>query len=191
MKKTLIGLSLAAVTLGGVAIANEHGGHKGMHMDPFGDKTVTRAEMQAHATEMFAKFDANKDGKLDEADRAAHKAEKFAALDTNKDGTLSSAEFAAGHGKGGHGDASGHRMGHHGGMGKGMMMLRHADANQDKAVTVAEFTAMHGQMFDKADTNKDGQLTQAERQAAHAKMRAEWKAKRAAGTAAADPHAGH
>ena len=63
MKKTLIGLSLVALAASGVAIAQPMGGPG---RDPMGDKTVTRAEAQTRAAEMFVKMDANKDGKLDQ-----------------------------------------------------------------------------------------------------------------------------
>lgn len=47
---------------------------------------------------MFAKMDANKDGKLskEEADKAPALAGRFAELDKNADGFLSPDEFAAG-----------------------------------------------------------------------------------------------
>jgi len=38
---------------------------------------------------MIAKYDANKDGKLDATERLAMQKEKFAKLDKNKDGVLS------------------------------------------------------------------------------------------------------
>lgn len=171
MKKTVLGLSLAALTLAGAAVASSHsnhaGGHTGGHKDPFGDKTVSRSDVQAHAAEAFAKFDANKDGKLDAADRAAHHGQMFDKLDTNKDGSVSRTEFDAAH-------QGGQKMGH-GKAGKGgkmaMMMLHMADTNKDRAVSRDEFVAAHLAMFDKADTDKDGKVTLAERQAAHAKMR--------------------
>ena len=69
---------------------------------------------------MIEKFDANKDGKLDDAERAAmHEervAKRFAMLDTNKDGAITLAEMKAAkpHGKG-HGRGH-HRGGFRGGM---------------------------------------------------------------------------
>ncbi len=175
MKKTLIGLSLVALAAGGVAIAQPMGGPG---RDPMGDKTVTRAEAQAHAAEMFAKMDANKDGKLDAADRQARRAAMFDRLDTDKNGAISRDEFNVRHqradGEGMKGKGTrGHGMrGMHGkkGMG-GMMMLGMADTNKDGAVSRDEFLAAHARHFDMADANKDGSLTPDERKAAHAKMR--------------------
>lgn len=186
MKKTTLALSLIALAFGGTALANSHGGHQ----DPFGDKTVTRAEAQAHAATMFAKHDGNKDGKLDAADRAAHHGAMFEKHDTDKDGKISRAEFDAAH-QGGMGDAKdeGPRGKH-----MAMMMLHHADANKDRAVSKDEFVAAHIAMFEKADADKDGKITPAERQAAHAKMREHMKGKRGGHgqeAGAADPQAGH
>ena len=196
MKKTMIGLSLLAVSLAGSAFAAE----TMQAGDPLGDKTMTRAEFMAKGTDMFAKMDANRDGKLDTADRAARHGAKFDQLDTNKDGNVSRDEFIAAHARGGmhdagkmeaggmdhgkmdhgnmagggkhggrHGKAGG--MGHAGGHG-GMMMLKMADTNGDNAVSKEEFAAAHAKHFDLIDTNRDGQVTKAERQAAHQKMRA-------------------
>lgn len=183
-KKTwIIGLSgLAAATVAGSAYAAQT--MTGM----------TRTEVQAHATQMFTKMDANKDGKLDAADRAAHQTAMFDRLDGNKDGSVSRDEFAAarpgpggerpdgermarregGPGEGSrHGGRHGGRDGHMGGhMGGGMHLLGMADTNKDGAVTQAEFTAASLAMFDKADANKDGTVTREERRAAHAAMRA-------------------
>jgi Ca2+-binding EF-hand superfamily protein len=195
MNRKTIAISAAAAAiaaaLAGTAIAREHGGHK----DPFGDKTVTSAEVQAHAAGMFAKHDANNDGKLDAADRAAHHGAMFEEHDTNKDGVISRAEFDAAHQDGMRGEhgAGEHGRGKHGGEMR-MMMMHMADANNDSAVSKDEFVAAQIAMFAKADANKDGKLTQAERQAAHAKMREQMKSMHAGhdgAAGAADPHAGH
>ena len=186
MKKTLIGLSLVALAASGVAIAQPMGGPG---RDAMADKTVTRAEAQARAGEMFAKMDANKDGKLDAADREAHRAERraamFARLDTDKNGSISRDEFNAarqrpegagkwGDGKRGEGQrGEGHRgHGMRGGKeGRGTMMLGMADTDKDRAISRDEFLAAHAKHFDMADANKDGQISPDERKAARAKMR--------------------
>lgn len=175
MKKTFLGFSLLAVGLAGAAVAQSPSARP----DPMGDKTVSKAEAQAKAVDMFVKMDANKDGKLDTADRTAHKAQMqgqmFDKLDTNKDGAVSRSEFTAAREQrqGGEGRKGRHGgRGDHGGKGKaGGMMLKMADANKDGAVSRDEFLAAHAKMFDSADANKDGQLTAAERQAHHGKMR--------------------
>jgi hypothetical protein len=165
-----------------------------------GKAVQTRADAQARATQMFAKMDANKDGKLDATDRAAQRAERqakqFASLDADGNGSISKAEWdqhgadraakraergekratgEAGEGKR-HGMRGGHRKrgGHHG------MMMGKADANGDKAISQAEFQTAALARFDAADANKDGQVTPEERQA----QRGAWRAKRGAAPAA-------
>jgi len=161
--------------------------------------TQTRAEAETKATEMFARMDANKDGKLDAVDRAARRTEMqakmFERLDADKDGNISKAEWgqhgadraakrgekradagAAGegrrHGMRGH---HGKRGGHHG------MMMGKADTDGDKAISQAEFRTAALARFDAADANKDGQVTPEERQA----QRGAWRARRGDATPAA------
>lgn len=192
-----LGLVLAATAATGTAIAAQ-----AMH----GDKTMTRSEVQAHSTEMFARLDVNKDGKLDPADREARRNAMFDRLDTDKNGQLSRAEFSTrparpdhmaggpmgpGHmakhgpaGEGGHGGMMHHRHGKRGGM---MMMARMADADKDGAISQAEFTASALKHFDRMDANKDGQVTKEERQAARQSMREAWKARQGGHDHAAPP----
>ena len=182
MKKLALGLSLAALSIGGVAYAAHHDGP-----DADGDRTVTRAEAQTHAAEMFAEMDVNKDGRIDQSDRTAHEIamrnEHFTKLDTNKDGSISRAEFDAahsgGHGLGGKGmggammGGSAHGKGHRG----GMKMMQMADANNDQAISREEFSAAHLKHFEMSDANKDGKVTPEERRAARAKMREQMRGK--------------
>lgn len=198
MKKTVLAIALLTTGLAGAAIAQA----PAPGSDPMGDKTVTKAEAQAKAAEMFAKMDVNKDGKLDEADRGAHRAQMFDRLDANKDGNVSREEFATAHRGMADGDkaAGEHKMGEHkmgehrmgkrgGGHMGGRMMMQMADANKDGAISREEFTAAHARMFDMADANKDGQLTAAEREAHHAQMRQKMGGKAAQHDHTA--HAGH
>ena len=111
MTKMKLALVLCGTLLSGVAAAQ-----------PAGKDTAKWSEMKQKHAEMrkqqLAKFDTNKDGKLDEQERAAKQDEMatqlFAKLDTNKDGSISLAELkAAKHG------AMGRRgFGHHRGGGK-------------------------------------------------------------------------
>ncbi|MFC3173026.1 EF-hand domain-containing protein [Novosphingobium bradum] len=174
-------LALAAtgmVALAGTAIAQQR---MGLH-DPFGNATITRAEAQAKAVEMFARLDVNGDGRLDAADRVAAMGKRFDAMDANHDGVLSRQEFLDAHqkmmgGHDGHDGAGGpgeHRMGGMEGMGgmgamramHGMRMLGRMDTNGDHAVTRDEFLAGALKRFDTADANHDGKLTPEERRAA-------------------------
>ncbi len=184
MKKFALAVSIAALGCAGVALAQapKAGG-------PGADRTTTRAEALERANSMFERADVNKDGKLDTADREARRTAAFDRIDANKDGMVSRAEFTAmrpGMGRHGGGQGSGQgemrgpggehqgMRGHgmRGGHGRGgMMMMRMADANNDGAVSKAEFTAAAATRFDRADSNRDGQITPAERQAARAAMR--------------------
>lgn len=183
MKKITLALGTAALalggTLGGIAFAQQqHAGHampeQRMMADPMGNATVTRAEAQTKAAEMFARLDANRDGKIDRADREAARANRigqhFDRMDTNKDGKLDRAEFMAGH-------QQGARMGsmadgkHHGMRRGGGRMMGGMDANADKALSRDEFVNGALKRFDAADANKDGKLTPEERRAAmHGRM---------------------
>lgn len=199
MKKISL-LTLGAALIAVPVLAAPGAASKG---DADGNGVLTRAEAQASATQMFAKMDANSDGKLDSADRVAKRAERhakmFAALDGDKDGSISKAEWdqhaadrqakraerlekRAASSEAGEGKRHAMR-GHHGKRGghramRGGMMMK-ADANGDKAISQAEFQTAALARFDAQDANKDGQVTAAERTAAREAKRAEWKAKRA------------
>lgn len=151
MRKITLTLSAAVLALaGGTGIAYAAGaldGKKGPDAD--GDGVVTQAEAQAHNAEMFAKFDVNGDGKLDQTDRdamkeqrgerrEARKAERFAALDADGNGEVTEAEMQA----------------HH-------------------AEKMAERAERHTAMFAKLDTDKSGGLSQEEMQAGREMMRGE------------------
>lgn len=192
--KTKISLLMLGAALIAVPVLAAPGGDRHMG-DADGNGVLTRAEAQASATQMFARMDANKDGKIDATDRAAQRAEmqakRFATLDANKDGSVSKAEWDqhgadhaakraergakradAGEARGGkRGDGMrghhGKRGGHHGGMGGWMK----SDTNGDKAISQAEFTTASLARFDRLDANKDGQVTAEERQAARQAMR--------------------
>jgi hypothetical protein len=199
-KMTLaVGVGALAIAIAGGAIAQQALRPARAMPDPFGTATITRAEAQAKAAEIFTRLDANKDGKLDQADRAARRAARDAAafdrLDTNKDGKIDKAEFAAAHpaapaagatpaamdrkgwvgrGHDGKGRDGRGRDGFAGGMGGGWggRMAGGMDANGDKVVTRDEFIAGALKRFDAADANKDGKLTPEERRAAVRKLRA-------------------
>ena len=196
MRKLTLSIGAALLVTTGVAVAAPQiAGH--MQAD------MTRAQVQAKAADHFAKMDANGDGKLDAADRAARQAKVFDRIDADHDGAISRDEFAAkragrGERAGGdhagmaamdHGQAdgqhrmTGHRMGGHRMAGHrmgGRMMARMADANNDGAITQAEFSAAALKHFDTVDGDHDGTLTAAERQAAHAAMKAKWESRKAA-----------
>lgn len=193
MKSKFTLLTLGAALIAAPALAAP-GGERNRG-DADGNGVLTRAEAQAHATTMFARMDANGDGKLDATDRAAKRAEMqakmFERLDANKDGSISKTEWdqhaadrqakrtahkekraASGEARDGkrHAMRGGHgkRGGHHGM--RGAMMMK-ADTNGDKAISQAEFQTAMLARFDRADANKDGQVTAEERAAARQAMR--------------------
>lgn len=202
MKKKQLSLLTLGAALIAVPVLAAPGGdrHMGHNMgDADGNGVLTRAEAQASAAQMFARMDANKDGKIDATDRAAQRAEmqaqRFAALDANKDGSISKAEWdqhdadraakraergekraAAGEARDGARDGERRGMrGHHGQRGGrhgGMGGWMKADADGDKAISQAEFQTAALARFDRTDANKDGQITAEERQAARQAMRA-------------------
>ncbi|AIT80116.1 EF-hand domain-containing protein [Novosphingobium pentaromativorans] len=204
--KVSLAISAATLAIGGVAYAQMPQGDPMMDTD--GDGTVTRSESQAMAAAMFARMDVNKDGKLDRTDREERRTEMknrmFEMLDANKDGSISKQEFMdarhPGHdgmrGPGGPGmdDAGMDGMdGHHGKRGDkrgwhrgGMAMMKMADTDNDGAISQAEFEAAAARHFDMMDANKDGTVTKEERKAARDKMKAQWQAKKAQKTSAAN-----
>lgn len=197
MNKKISLLTLGAALIA-VPVLAAPGGARG---DTDGNGTLTRAEAQAHATQMFARMDANKDGKLDAADRTAKRAEMqakmFERIDADKDGNISRAEWdqhgadraakraergekRAESGEGRKGKRHAMR-GHHGKRGGHHAMMGKADTDGDKAISQAEFQTAALARFDAADANKDGQVTADERAA----QRGAWRAKRAAPAAPA------
>ena len=185
-KRLMLGLSAAALTVGGIAYAQGPAGRPNPDAD--GNGVVTRAEAQASATAMFARLDANQDGKLDKTDRDARRTEMrgkmFDKLDADNNGAVSEGEFMADRGMRGDGgpgmDApgkKGHGRHHRGGHGM-MKMSKMADTNKDGAVSQAEFAAAAMKRFDMADANRDGQITQEERAKMHEAMKAKWQAKK-------------
>lgn len=178
MKKTALGLSLAALVLAGSAHAAPAA--PSLKRDADRNGVITRAEAQAAAAAIFTRMDANKDGKLDQADRAARReamqTRMFERLDTNKDGQLTRAEFMADNGRGRPGARFSRRgAGRHEGKPQGAGQGRNFAA----AMTQDQFVAKSLQRFDASDANKDGQVTPAERQAAREQRKAQRQQARA------------
>ena len=169
-------------------------------LDADGDGVLTEADRAAHKAqraekrgkrraEKFAEMDTNNDGELSQAEMQAHHtermekradrhAEHFAKLDSDNSGGLSQSELKAGHDmrRGHHGK----RSGHHGKRGGIRMMIKMADADNNGAITRAEFDAARAKHFAMVDSNGDGQISEAEHKAAREAMRAKWQERRAA-----------
>src|SRR6185295_15394952 len=163
--KTLTLMSGAALfAVAGIALAQ--GGPGPDRRGPDGD--VTSQQAIAHVDEMFARLDANHDGRVTPEEMRAmgeHRREEmrqhmFDRIDANHDGNISREEFAEAHAM--------HRGpgGPDGPGGRGMRMF-----GDQGFVTLEQMRARALERFDRADANHDGTLTAEERQAAHGRMR--------------------
>ena len=87
---------VAICTAGLIGVASANNGDD----DNDAQRTEMKAKWEARKQEMLAKYDTNKDGKLDAAEKQVMRddliAQRFAKLDTNNDGKLSLDEFKAG-----------------------------------------------------------------------------------------------
>lgn len=81
--------------------------------------------------EMLAKYDTNKDGKLDDAERVAIKADRFKKLDKDGDGKVKRADFPAAMDAAREQAKQEHEL----------ALFDKMDTNKDGSVTEAEFTA--------------------------------------------------
>ncbi|MCJ2188887.1 EF-hand domain-containing protein [Novosphingobium beihaiensis] len=173
IKTLTLGLSAAALSIGGIAYAQPPGPAKPF-MDANKDGLITRDEAQKAAEGMFTRLDFNKDGKIDQADRDARHAQRrgamFAKIDTNGDGSISKDEFMAAKAPGPRGPGmkgpgmTGQGMTAQGMTGPGM-------ANPGKKMSrwggkgKRGHHGRHGHgmmMLKMADTNNDGAVSKAE-----------------------------
>lgn len=152
------------------------------------DGFVTRAEVQAEADRMFARLDANSDGKLDSTDRSQRREMRVIRHESGggevtEDVIIEHAPPAPGaegerreirkeirkeivkdghrRGRGRDHDGPRHHMRMMGPMGGGLMLFIHSgesDLNGDGALSKEEFTAQQLRFFDAADANRDGKI---------------------------------
>ena len=168
MRKILLIGAASALSLTAAAFALP--GDKPTKMDTDGNGAVSKVEAIAAADARLAKMDANSDGTLNAADRDAKIKAHFQEMDADKSGAISEAEFITAHrdrmenraNKRAERGPDGHRGGPGG---HGMAMMKRADANNDMAVTQAEFRSAAEARFTKADANKDGSLSADEQKA--------------------------
>src|SRR5437868_1156088 len=181
--KTLVFLSGAAVlaTVAGIALAQPGPGPE--RRGPEGD--VTRQQVIARVDAMFARLDADHDGRLTPEEmhaagahrRAEMRQHIFDRLDANHDGMISREEFDRGHPMAG-GPEGPHGMemgppppgapgGPEGPRGHGLRMMFAGDG----PVTLEQMRTRALERFDRADANHDGVLTPDERHAARERMR--------------------
>lgn len=160
---------------------------QGPERRPERNADVTRAQAIERADRMFARLDANNDGRFtpDEARqqgeqrRAQMMTRMFDRLDINHDGNISRDEMAQAHrggpgGPGGPGAEGGpppggpgmHRRGPGGPGGRGGQGMGGARMFGEQGfVTREQFRERALARFDRADANRDGTVTAAERQA--------------------------
>jgi len=167
------------------------------------EASKTRTEVEARVRAQFARFDTNHDGVLtpdelrphmpSEADRQTMRDHMFGMMDKDGNGQISKAEFDAFHVDHmpmphGHDGMAGTPpppmepgpMRHHRGHGAmAWMMFRHADADHDGKVSLAEAEKAALDRFDTIDTNHDGVISDAERAAAHRQMATRFRERRA------------
>ena len=136
------------------------------------DQADRAARRQAGQQQRFARLDANSDGELNQADRAARRQQAFDRVDADDSGGISLAEFAAlreqrGEMRAERRGPGGPRLGRRGrggpGAGFGPRGARAADADNDGAVSQAEFASAALARFDRLDANKDGTVGADER----------------------------
>ena len=178
----LLTLLSGAALLAGAGVALAQGGPGPEGRGPEGD--ITRQQVIARADEMFARLDANHDGRItpDEMQNmrgmrgmrgmGEHRAgggdmrqRMFDRMDANHDGNISREEFAQAH-PGGPGPEmapppggpDGHAM-------RGRMF------GEQGFITLEQMRARALERFDRADANHDGVLTAAEREAARERRR--------------------
>jgi hypothetical protein len=179
----LLTLLSGAALLAGAGIALAQDGPGPDRHGPEGD--VTRQQVIARVDEMFARIDANHDGRItpDEMQNmrgirgmggmrgmGEHRAgggdmrqRMFDRIDANHDGMISREEFAQAH-PGGPGREMGPPPGSPGGPDGHRMGARMF--GEQGFVTLEQMRARALERFDRADANHDGVLTMAERQAA-------------------------
>ncbi len=109
---------------------------------------------------MFARFDADHDGKISLAEYEAGRMMQFKRMDTDNNGALSFAEI----------DAASAAAAQRGGPMADMMKARNdalkaADTNGDQSISADEFKAYVDAEFKKLDTDNDGFLTEDEMRA--------------------------
>lgn len=146
LKTSLVSAAaLAVLALGAPAFAQDQGGDHG----------------GGRGGGMFARYDADHDGKVSLAEYEAGRMMQFKRMDTDGNGSLSFAEI----------DAASAAAAQRGGPMADMMKARNdalkaADTNGDQSISADEFKAYVDAEFKKIDANNDGFLTEDEMRAA-------------------------
>jgi hypothetical protein len=112
---------------------------------------------------MFAKADANRDGKLSADEHAASARGMFATMDANADGKVTAQEMGAAQSRVAGGSPASSKM-------SAEDKIKAIDTNGDGVVSDSEHAAGSREMFDKMDTNHDHFLSRQEYVAGHARL---------------------
>lgn len=120
-----------------------------------GWRAMREEHREERGEQRFQRHDANNDGAISRDEFLSGPNERFAELDANHDGQLSADERPQ------RPDGEHHEGGRHGG-GRGHGGMLGADANNDGAISRAEFTASGASLFQTLDANSDGQVTRQE-----------------------------
>lgn len=143
-------LGLAAAAALALAPERPHGPMAMFDADK--NQVLTLAEVRQGARTMFARIDANKDGRATEEELRAH----HEAMGKAHRGGHGGGDYDRGPGEGGPPPGGPHRGG-----------PMEMDSDGDGALTLAEVEAGLNAHFTEADSNRDGSVTQAEMDAAH------------------------
>jgi hypothetical protein len=192
MKKMILLAGVALIAVGGAAYAQDEGGPR---PGPMGD--TTRQQAIERADRMFARLDANHDGRFTPDEAQAMRGMRrggpdgprgpegpagpegrgermFDHLDINHDGNISRDEFNQAHARHAGPDGAMHGSGPDGpgAAGPGGPGMRGARMfGAQGFLTQAQFRERALARFDRADADHNGVLTTAERQAARGMMR--------------------
>lgn len=114
------------------------------------------------ATDIFARMDVDRDGRVSAQEHAMGSRGMFVAMDANKDERVTAAEMTAAQAKiTGESDAGGMTSAE---------KIKVVDGDGDGVLTAAEHAAGSKALFEKMDRNNDGRLSRREFEAGHDKL---------------------
>ncbi|MBC7283236.1 hypothetical protein [Hoeflea sp.] len=177
MKKTILA-SLAAALIASIALPamaaqSDHGPRHGPRVermmerfDSNRDGVVTLEDISAHRQEMFNAIDTDKSAALSKDELKAFGEQRMEMRQKNREERRTERDSRKSDMKGKYGDRDGRMAGkHHGerdGKGRadnrGGMQMERLDADKNGAISLKEFTAVDGKMFERFDRNGDNKI---------------------------------